>query len=99
MEAVANKYQPDTSVPLAERVAKLPLEAWEQDFPTIEQCLKDSVRVHALGACFRQNISGRDVVLGKSGEVVPDKAFAVSTFYALAYLHEALHPWAKVFTY
>ncbi len=77
VEAVAKKYNTNESVPLVDRVANLPLDAWETEFPMLELCLKDSIRLHALGACFRKNISGKDVLLGK-GEVIPDQAFAVS---------------------
>ena len=77
VEQVADKYSPGSEdMSLADRVAALPLEAWETEFPTLELCLKDSIRLHALGACFRQNISGSDIALGKM-EAIPPQAFAV----------------------
>jgi sterol 14-demethylase len=77
VEQVANKYHPQDAFSLAEKVAALPLTAWETEFPTLELCLRDSIRLHALGACFRQNISGRDVAISNT-EAIPSQTFAVS---------------------
>jgi cytochrome P450 len=78
--AAAAKHSPTEgkAISFEEKVANLPLEAWESEFPTLDLCLKDSIRLHALGACFRRNISMREVSLGKSGDCVPEGVFAVS---------------------
>jgi cytochrome P450 len=54
----------------------LPLDAWEAEFPMIDMCLRESIRLVAPGNMFRKNTSGRDIPIGKSGEVTPDGAFA-----------------------
>lgn len=76
MNAVANKYVPDKELHLAERLAQLPLHAWEMEFPTLDICSRDGIRLNTLPPGFRQNISGSDLIL-PSGEVVPDKAYVV----------------------
>lgn len=74
VRAVTDKYFPDQHEPLVARLARLPLTAWEAEFSTLELCLKDSIRLHSLGACFRKNISGKDLELGKN-EKIPDETF------------------------
>ena len=72
--SVAQKYCPDEKLSVADRLAKVPVEAWESEFSTIELCLRDSIRMHSLGACFRKNISGKDVDLGNG--IIPNEYFA-----------------------
>jgi hypothetical protein len=77
VEQVENKYHPQDPFSLVEKVVALPLTTWEIEFPTLELCLRDSIRLHALGACFRQNISGRDVVISNT-EAISNQKFAVA---------------------
>ena len=56
-----------------DRLTSLPLEAWETDFPVLDWCLRDCIRLTATGATFRRNISGADIVVGN--EVVPKDAY------------------------
>ena len=55
----------------------LTVEEWESEFPMIDLCLRETIRFQAVGTAFRKNISGKDVQIGKTGEVVPRDAFAV----------------------
>lgn len=73
--SVADKYCSDTSMPLKERLMNVPLEAWESEFPIIDLCLKDSIRLQMSGTAFRNNISDRDIPIGKHGEVIPAGGF------------------------
>lgn len=41
--------------------------------------MQDSIRLNLMGASMRQNISGKDIVLGDTGVIIPKNAFAVST--------------------
>ena len=55
---------------------QVPIEAWESEFPVLDICLKDSIRLQMSGAAFRQNISGRSIPLNASGtEVIPAEAY------------------------
>ena len=76
VESVADRYNPDQSRPLKERMMKFPIEAWEGEFPIIYMCLKDSIRLQMSGAAFRKNTSGADIPLNKTGtEVIPKGAY------------------------
>ena len=86
---VANKHFSDPSMPLVQKLAALPYDAWENEFPMLYLCLKDSIRLHANGACFRRNTSGRDIVIGK--EVVPPGSFA-SYHIADVHLDPEIYP-------
>lgn len=77
VDAAANRYCADKSIPLVERLMKVPMEAWESEFPNIDLVLKESIRLQLPGAAFRKNISGRPIPLNKEGtEVIPTDAYA-----------------------
>lgn len=76
INAVADKYVPDKKLHLAERLARLPLRAWDSEFPILDICSRDGIRINVAGCNFRQNISGGDLIL-PSGEVIPNKAYVV----------------------
>lgn len=72
--SVASRYCEDDSIPLKDRLMHVPLEAWESEFPIIDICLKDTIRLQMSGTGFRKNVSGNDIRLNKT-EVIPDGAF------------------------
>lgn len=84
VEAAACKHNPGSNLPLAAQLSSLPLEAWESEFPVVDLCLKESIRLQLLGTAFRRNVSGRDLPIGNGKEVVPDGAYVV---YAMADVH------------
>lgn len=57
-------------------LSKMSLDDWDRDFPLINLCLDESIRIVTVGAAFRKNISGKDVQIGRTGEVIPKGAFA-----------------------
>lgn len=85
LRAVAAKYAQDPSAPLRYQLNDLPLEAWESEFPVVDLCLKDSIRLNTLGTGFRKNISGHPIPTGKGMEVIPPEAIVT---YALADVHQ-----------
>lgn len=90
IEAVAGKYDSDTTKSLPGRLASVPLEGWENDFPIGEACLRDSIRLNLNGTTFRKNASGAPVAIS-NGEVIPPEWYAT---YALSDTHHdpALYP-------
>ena len=85
VDSVANRYAPDESAPLKERLMQVPIEAWEGEFPVIDMCLKDCIRLQLSGAAFRKNTSGADIPLNKAGtEVIPKDAYVT---YAAGEVH------------
>lgn len=76
VENAAAKHATDKTVSLSDQLATLPIEAWESEFPMLDLCLKETIRVQGQGVFQRRNVSGQDITIG--GEVVPNGAFAVS---------------------
>ncbi|KAF2663310.1 cytochrome P450 [Microthyrium microscopicum] len=77
VSVVADKHIPGSDT-LVQKLSKLPLEVWEHGFPTIELCLRESIRLQLHGSGFRKNISGKDVII--DDEVVPPGGFLVYHF-------------------
>src|SRR5262249_33060742 len=81
--ASVEKYTPGDKSPLPDRLAKIPLEGWENDFPTMELCLRESIRLQLPGAAFRRNNAGKEVRINDK-EVIPPGAFVVHYLYAFS---------------
>lgn len=58
-------------------LATLGLEAWEADFPVLQLCLRETLRFTAQTSMYRKNTSGHDIIIGKTGEVIPRDAYVV----------------------
>ncbi|KAK4704365.1 hypothetical protein P7C70_g1842, partial [Phenoliferia sp. Uapishka_3] len=82
ISSVASKYASDPTLPLEEQLLEIPIEAWETEFPVLDLCLKDTIRLHLQGAALRRNISGRADKLGD--EIVDNGAMLA---YHLADVH------------
>lgn len=86
INSVADRYVPDRDLPLKERLMQVPIEAWEGEFPIIDICLKDAIRLQMPGTAFRKNTSGVDIPLNKAGtEVIPNGAYATMSVTELHY--------------
>jgi len=70
------KYAPGDKSSLPDRLAKVPLEGWENGFPTVDICLKESIRLQLSGAAFRRNVAGKEIRINDK-EVIPPGAFVV----------------------
>jgi cytochrome P450 len=68
---IANKYTPDESVPLIQKLSQLPLTAWENDFSLSEVCLRESMRLQLHGTGYRKNMSNKAVPIGDNKSVPP----------------------------
>jgi cytochrome P450 len=80
----AAKYARDPSAPLRHQLDDVPLEAWEAEFPIVDMCLRDSIRLNLLGTAMRRNISGKSIPTGHGKEVIPPGAFVT---YATGDVH------------
>ena len=69
---------------MVEQLSQLPLEAWESEFPVLDLCLRDSIRLQLLGAALRRNVSGKDIPIDVGDEVIPNGAFVA---YHLGDIH------------
>ncbi|KAG7108483.1 Cytochrome monooxygenase claM like protein [Verticillium longisporum] len=84
VDAIAVRYRKYHGQPTTEVLGTLTLDDWESEFPNIGLCFHESIRLALTGSSFRKNISGQDIPIGNSGEVIPRDAYA-------AYLHDELH--------
>ena len=85
--ATVEKYTPGDKGSVLDRLTKVPLEGWENDFPTVEVCLRESIRLQLPGTAFRRNVSGKEIRINDK-EVIPPHAFVVWLSYPiLSMLH------------
>ena len=77
VDAAVDKHRTATDQSPLDVLSSLPLEVWESEFPMIDLCLRECIRFQLVGTAFRKNLSGKDLPIGKGGEVVPKDAFAV----------------------
>lgn len=69
--AAADLYCKDKSLPLVDKLASLPLKAWETSFPVMELCLYEIIRVWTSFAVGRLNVSSEPIPIPGSDEVIP----------------------------
>lgn len=73
VNAAVSKYSTNKEASLVDQLGDIPFEAWENEFPVIDMCLRETMRLQVLGACFRKNVSGRDLKFGE--QIIPKDAF------------------------
>ncbi|EMD60705.1 hypothetical protein COCSADRAFT_346074 [Bipolaris sorokiniana ND90Pr] len=78
---VAAKYARDTTAPLRQQLDDIPIEAWESEFPLINACLRDLIRLHIITVYFRKNMTSDDIPLGNGKEVIPGGAVVAYPSY------------------
>jgi hypothetical protein len=71
----AAKHSQEKNMALVDQLSSLPLEAWENEFPFLDMCLKETIRLHLHGVLLRRNISETDIKVGD--EIIPAGAFVV----------------------
>ncbi|KAL2274438.1 hypothetical protein FJTKL_03199 [Diaporthe vaccinii] len=74
--AVAKHRSGDPKQTPLDVLSNMGIDDWERDFPLVNLCLHESIRIVTVGAGFRRNISGKDVPIGRTGDVIPPGAFA-----------------------
>jgi cytochrome P450 len=80
----AAKYARDPKALLRHQLDDVPLDAWEAEFPIVDMCLRDSIRLNLLGTAMRRNTSGKAIPTGHGSEVIPPDAFVT---YATGDIH------------
>lgn len=94
----ANKHSPSTvDLPLRDRLPHIPLEAWESEFPLLDLCLKESIRLVSHGNGFRRNTTAHPIPLdAEAKEIVPPGAFvtfATGTVHMNPDIYPNPHVW------
>ncbi|KAM5466145.1 putative sterol 14alpha-demethylase [Microsporum ferrugineum] len=79
IDSVLSKYR-SCNETTEQTLGRLNLEAWESEFPTIDLCLRECIRLHVSGSAFRRNKSNMDVPIGNTGEAVPRDAYIFYLF-------------------
>ncbi|KAK3327772.1 cytochrome P450 6A1 [Cercophora scortea] len=70
-----NRKSPDQSA--VDILSTLSIDDYTDSFPLIDLCFREEIRHQTVGTAFRRNISGGDVPVGKTGDVIPKDAFVV----------------------
>ncbi|TLD05349.1 uncharacterized protein PgNI_09485 [Pyricularia grisea] len=60
-----------------EAIRRLTFLQLVHQFPIIDACIKETIRFQMPTAGFRQNVSGTDIPIGNTGEIIPRDAYAV----------------------
>ncbi|KAI1353474.1 cytochrome P450 [Xylaria sp. FL0043] len=84
IDTVIAKHRVSRSQSPLDVLKELSLETWESEFPQLDSCLREGIRLATPGTAFRKNISGKDIVIGNTGEVIPNGSFA-------AYIMDDVH--------
>jgi cytochrome P450 len=91
VDAAVAKHRTSPDQSPAEVLGTLTIDEWESEFPLIDLCLRDTIRLNSPGTGFRKNTSGQDIPIGSTGEVIPNGSFA-------AYLIDATHLNPDIYT-
>ncbi|KAG8891054.1 hypothetical protein FRB98_000063 [Tulasnella sp. 332] len=71
----------DQQAPLSKQLLSVPLEGWESEVPTLDLCVKETIRMFIQAPFMRKNISREQVVIDKDEVVAPG---AIMLFYTAA---------------
>ncbi|KAI0485527.1 cytochrome P450 6A1 [Xylaria cf. heliscus] len=77
VDGVIARHRTGPTQSRADVLSALTIEEWEGEFPLIDLALRETIRFCLPGATFRKNMSGHDIPIGESGEVIPDGAYAI----------------------
>ncbi|KAH7141378.1 cytochrome P450 6A1 [Dactylonectria estremocensis] len=77
VDAVITKHRGDRDEQPVDTLKRLTLEEWETEFPLIDLGLRETIRLSAASVSMRKNVSGKDIPIGETGEVIPKDMFAV----------------------
>jgi len=76
VDGVVAKHRKTPDQSPTDILGTLTVEEWESEFPWIDLGLRETIRFQMVGAAFRKNISGKEIPIGKTGEVIPVDGFA-----------------------
>ena len=83
VDRAVEKHRSAPNQSVADVLATLTLDDWEADFPLIDLCLRETLRIHLTGTFPRKNTSGRNLSLKHTGETIPKDSFVVSDMVCL----------------
>lgn len=77
VDIAVEKFRKTKEENASEILTRLSLEDWESGFAHLDLCLRETIRLHVSGSAMRKNTGGKEVPIGKTGNVIPKNAFAV----------------------
>lgn len=98
IEATLSKYRQSDSETSADVLPRLKIDDWESGFPSLELCLRESVRLNVPVASVRQNLSGHDIPIAGSSQVIPNGMFAVSPLHPARLSLNTTDEWRPTFS-
>ncbi|ETS80478.1 hypothetical protein PFICI_08007 [Pestalotiopsis fici W106-1] len=72
-----DRHRLSDSEPLLDVFQRFSLKEWETQFPILQLTIKESIRFTMAGAVVRKNISGKDMSIGGTHQVVPNNSLAI----------------------
>lgn len=84
IQAVVAKHRANSTQRTNDVLGTLQSSDWESDFPVMQACLQETLRLVIPGTVFRKNTSGAAIPIGSTGQVVPNGSF-------LAFLIDHVH--------
>ncbi|OAA56523.1 Cytochrome P450 [Niveomyces insectorum RCEF 264] len=64
VDEAVHRHRSLPSQSAADVLGSLTVDDWETEFPLIDLCLRECIRVQMVGTAFRKNISNKDVPIG-----------------------------------
>ena len=61
IDKALSKHSTGSPQDAVETLRQMKLHEWEAEFPLINLCLQESIRLQTVGTAFRKNVSGREV--------------------------------------
>ncbi|KJZ77225.1 hypothetical protein HIM_03546 [Hirsutella minnesotensis 3608] len=77
-----HRYSEQESAPKV--LARLSMDDWETEFPMVDLALRETIRVILQGSSMRKNVSGQDIPIGDTGQIIPKDHYAI---YAIEDIH------------
>ncbi|PHH77668.1 hypothetical protein CDD83_4098 [Cordyceps sp. RAO-2017] len=77
VDAAVARHRRSADETAPEVLRRLPMAAWESEFPLVDVCLRETIRMIGRGASMRKNLSGKDIPIGDTGQVIPKDAYAI----------------------
>jgi hypothetical protein len=77
VNAALNKHRHSPNETPADILSRLTMDDWETDFTSVDLCLRETIRMNMPGVSARQNLSGQDIKIKGTSEVIPKNMFAV----------------------
>ncbi|OTA91522.1 hypothetical protein M434DRAFT_13123 [Hypoxylon sp. CO27-5] len=84
VEEVISRHRTSPDQKPTDILGSLTLDSWQTDFPIIDLCLRECIRLTILGCPIRKNTTGASVPINKQGEIIPDGSY-------VAYLVDLVH--------